>query len=423
MSLTHLPPELIDQVLSDKDLRTRDLARLARVNKKTYALVSTRIYRDVTLYSSGQHGDGEILDLFHRTLVATPRLAAITQSLSVSAFLPNDAKILQSRQTLAKLTALRNLSLAFWGSGYLANLIERVMPTEPDTGATTLAKLQNMTIIDPGLSFREISKLICFPSLERLTVKCHRNQETAGCDVLPSTSRHPYSSSLKKLTLTISTNCNHDLRQVLSACSALETFICNISPMQNFNDDPVSSADLSRALMSCQQTLITMEFNSTLGNVDSERSLELSQFKNVRSLKASSLLLFEEDEQDDPALRNGLYTRLPPSLENLEILFVSDSYAFKSLDEVEGSDDDEAFSTEIKVDSVIWLSELAHYRQSLSYVRIEEDGGRSPSMRAHKTASLHDAPHRVKEAFDVAHIEIDLYLRPLFYPSLERHSS
>lgn len=89
--------------------------------------------------------------------------------------------------------------------------------------------------------------------------------------------------------------------------------------MQNFNDDPVSSADLSQALMSCQQTLITMEFNSTLGNIESERSLELSQFKNVRSLKASSLLLFEEDEQDDPALRNGLYTRLPPSLESLEV--------------------------------------------------------------------------------------------------------
>lgn len=321
MSLTHLPPEIIDQVLSDKDLRTHDLARIARVNKSIYALVLTRIYRDVTLYSSGEYRGQEILDLFHRTLIATPRLATITQSLTVSAFLPNDAKIHQSRQTLAKLTGLRNLSLDFWGkgTGYIANLIEKIMPTEPDTGATTLVKLQNITITDPGLSFREISKLVSFPSLERLAVKCHRQQETSGCDALPSTSRHPYSSSLKKLTLTISTNCNHELRQVLSACSALESFICNISPMQNFNDDPVSSADLSQALMSCQQTLITMEFNSTLGNIESERSLELSQFKNVRSLKASSLLLFEEDEQDDPALRNGLYTRLPPSLESLEV--------------------------------------------------------------------------------------------------------
>lgn len=105
-------------------------------------------------------------------------------------------------------------------------------------------------------------------------------------------------------------------------------------------------------------------------------------------------------------------------------MFASDTYAFKALDDEcfdEEPDDNEAIITEIKVDNVIWLAELAQYRQTLSYVRIEEEVGPSPSMRVHRTASLHDAPLRVKEAFHAADIEIDIYLRPSFYPSLLRY--
>lgn len=319
MSLTQLPPELLGQVLSDRDLRKRDLANLARVNKNIHVLVLNIIYRDVSLHGSGQHSDQEIFDLFHRTVIATPRLAAITHSLTISAFLPDDDKILRSRQILAKLTALRNLSLAFHGKGYFdANFIQKIMPTEFDTGAVTLAKLQDIKITDPGLSFREILNLICLPSLVRLAVKCHRKEGAVGEDVSPSTSMSPSSNCLKKLTLTISMNYNHGLQQVLSASSALESLICNISSMHNINDNPVSPSSLSRALMSCQQTLTTIEFNSKRGNFDGS-SLHLSQLKNVRHLKTSSLLLFEDDEQEDPALRKGLYARLPPSLESLEV--------------------------------------------------------------------------------------------------------
>lgn len=319
MSLIHLPPELLDQVLSDQGLRKRDLANLARVNKSIYALLLTKIYKDVRLHGTEQHQDQEIFDLFHRTLVATPRLAATIQSLTASAFLPDDEKIMRSRQILEKLTALRKLSLTYYGRGFFdVNFIQKIMPTKPNTAATTLVKLQHITITDPRLSFHEISKLICFPSLERLAVKCDQRQETTQRDVSPSTSRHPSSSSLKSLTLTISTNCNHGLHSVLSVCSALESFICNITQTHNTNDDPISPAGLSRTLVACQETLNTLEFSSSLCDID-ESSLELSRFKNVRSLKASSILLFEEDEREDPALRTGLYTRLPLSLESLEV--------------------------------------------------------------------------------------------------------
>lgn len=317
MSLTSLPPELIDKVLSDKDLRKHDLANLARVNRSFYLLVLNRLYRDVRLYGSGLRQDQEILDLFDRALIASPRLAAATRSLAINAFLPDDDKILRSKSILGKLNALQTLSLAFHGKGYInASFVQNIMPTELDTGVITLTKLQDIEIIDPELTFGEILKLICLPTIGRLAVKCHRRKETSEVAVL-STARHH--SSLKSLTLTISADCYHGLRQVLSVCSALESFTCNISSMHNINDDPVSPTELSRALMFCQETLVMMEFSSNkLGHID-DSSLELSQFNNVRSLKANSLLLFGEDERDDPAFRNGLYARLPSSLKILEV--------------------------------------------------------------------------------------------------------
>ncbi|KAJ5151215.1 uncharacterized protein N7482_010467 [Penicillium canariense] len=107
----------------------------------------------------------------------------------------------------------------------------------------------------------------------------------------------------------------------------------------------------------------------------------------------------------------------------MKILFATDTYAFRALDEVYGDedpDDNGAIGTEIHVDCVMWLAEVAQYRQSLSYVRIEEEAGRSPSMRVHRTAALHNAPPRVKEAFHATDIKIELYLRPSLYPSLLR---
>lgn len=318
MPWTSLPPELIDKVVSERHLRKRDLANLARVNRSTYPIVLKMLYREVKLHGSGERQDQEVLDLFHRTLTESPRLATFTQSLTINAFLPDDDKLLRSKTIIGKLYALQTLSLAFYGKGYFdESFVENVMPTDLDTGTDMLARVRNIEIIDPELTFSGISTLMCLPKVESLTVKCHRRNVKSGEAVLPSTTSHP--SSLKNLSLTISADCNPGLQRTLPVCSALETFICNISSMHNVNDHPVSPAGLCRVLTTCQKTLVTMEFNShKLGHID-DTMLDLSHFCNLKSLKASSLLLFGEDERDDPALRIGLYTRLPSSLEKLEV--------------------------------------------------------------------------------------------------------
>lgn len=103
----------------------------------------------------------------------------------------------------------------------------------------------------------------------------------------------------------------------------------------------------------------------------------------------------------------------------MKILFASDTYVFKALDECddEDPDDSEATNTGIKEQNTVWLVEVAQHRRGLSYVRIEEEAGQSPSMRVHRTATLRGAPPQVKEAFDTANINIELYLRPPFYPA------
>lgn len=318
MPWTSLPPELIDKVVSERHLRKRDLANLARVNRSTYPIVLKMLYREAKLHGSGERQDQEVLDLFHRALTGSPRLATFTQSLTINAFLPDDDKLLRSKTIIAKLYALQTLSLAFYGKGYFdESFVKNVMPTDLDTGTIMLARVQNIEIIDPELTFSGISPLMCLPKVESLTVKCHRRKVKSGGAVLPSTASHR--SSLKNLSLTISADCNPGLQRTLPVCSALENFICNISSMHNVNDHPVSPAGLSRVLKACQKTLVTMEFNShKLGHID-DTMLDLSYFRNLKSLKASSLLLFGEDERDDPALRIGLYSRLPSSLEKLEV--------------------------------------------------------------------------------------------------------
>jgi hypothetical protein len=103
-----------------------------------------------------------------------------------------------------------------------------------------------------------------------------------------------------------------------------------------------------------------------------------------------------------------------------KILFASDTSAFKSLDDEcddEGPENNEAISNEIEEHNLTWLIEVARYRQSLSLVRIEEETRPSPSMRMHNTATLQEAPPQLKRAFHEAEIEIELYLRPQFFPT------
>lgn len=318
MSWTNLPPELVDKVLSDNGLRKRDLANLARVNRSTYPVVLKWLYRDVKLHGSGQRQDQQVLNLFDRALTESPRLAAATKSLTINAFLPNEDKLLRSKSILGKLYALQTLSLAFYGQGYFdASFVQKIIPTGLKASANTLAQTQCIEISDPELTFGDIVKLMWLPKVQSLSVKCHRKIENSGLAVLPSTAslRFP----LKNLTVAISADCNQELLNVLPFCFALESFTCNVSSMCNVNDDLISPAGLSQALMPCQKTLIAMEFNSDrLGHIDDSR-LDLSCFGNLRSLKANSLLLFGEDEGDDPACRNGLYARLPSSLEKLEV--------------------------------------------------------------------------------------------------------
>jgi hypothetical protein len=171
MPWTSLPPELIDKVVSERHLRKRDLANLARVNRSTYPIVLKMLYREVKLHGSGERQDQEVLDLFHRALTGSPRLATFTQSLTINAFLPDDDKLLRSKTIIGKLYALQTLSLAFYGKGYFdESFVENVMPTDLDTGTIMLARVRNIEIIDPELTFSGISTLMCLPKVESLTV-------------------------------------------------------------------------------------------------------------------------------------------------------------------------------------------------------------------------------------------------------------
>lgn len=319
MSWTSLPPELLNNVLSNKALGKRDFVNLVWVNKHTRLLALQYLYRDVKLFTSRGRPDQRVLNLFDRSLTESPRLAAAIKSLAITTFLPDDDSLARTKTILGKISALQNLSLSFYGKNYFdACFLQKIIPGQPEHNGIALAHVQCIEISHPGLTLAGISSLILLPKIQRLAVTWHRTEQSSGAVSSPSTTAHR-SSSLRELTITTSGECSDELHTVLLSCPVLESFTCNVTLMRNPDDSPVSPAGLSQALMPCQKTLVTMDLNCTFNGHIDDTGLDLSCFDNVRFLKVNSLLLLEYDERHEPALRGGLYTRLPSRLERLEV--------------------------------------------------------------------------------------------------------
>jgi hypothetical protein len=304
-------------ILSDKGLKQRDLTNIARVDKRTHSITFRHLYRRVKIYQGRKY-----LDLFNRSLSELPQIAAITKSLVFKIHVPdaNNESLVRTTSILEKVSALQSLAFQFRGYHYrkASSFLQRFTSQQLNSNAAVLAHLECIEISDAGLTFADIFSLILLPKIQRLVVGWNQTEQSNSVVISPSITAHQ-PSLLKDLAITTYYDCSDELHAVISACPALESFSCYIGPMFNINDPQPSPSGLSRVLSFRKETIVTMHLNChRSGNIDESR-VDLSGFDKVKFLKISSLLLFDYDERYQPALRSGLYNRLPSKLERLEV--------------------------------------------------------------------------------------------------------
>ncbi|KAF3481857.1 uncharacterized protein GIQ15_04616 [Arthroderma uncinatum] len=147
---------------------------------------------------------------------------------------------------------------------------------------------------------------------------------------------------------------------------------------------------------------------------------DLSVLKNLRELELDTIYIVGRDANAYPSGRRGLYTRLPPNIEKLRIIFPGQLRAFEpvpkfrnfeaSLEPAETLRKPQAF----KLENMRWLIEVAEAASTLSclsHVYVQEDC---------KLAFLHDNPDKaiplvppgpLANAFRASGIDLELWIR------------
>ncbi|KAK2812426.1 hypothetical protein FQN50_001427 [Emmonsiellopsis sp. PD_5] len=395
MSLNNLPPELIDQILSDHCLKRYDLASLALVNRRLSKAVLPALYRDVTLYRNFKGPSSSFTDLI-RTVTARPELAKYTRSVSVVSISSGldveiDAlRLFHSIESL-RVNATARLDLAC------------VLPANP------LAKLQCLEFYTPlPIPFDDMARFIQLPALESLTVG--RELETSS-EPASSVRKIEHRSSLKTLIISASSDYSAGLDLLLPNCPALTLFAYIIKKPTNTYLGDVHPGPLSQVLSHCRETLVSLELGyQNDESVGEETAFDLTCLTNLKTLRANSIFLFQKPADSNPADRQGFYSRLPPSLETLKITFPRSRCAFRSKDDPEP---ERYLDMKFKDINLLWLAEIAQYKHArlsnISFVCIKEVPCRSCVMAP--TSADCDPPPIIENTFRDAGIAIDLSLR------------
>ncbi|KAK2782892.1 hypothetical protein FQN52_000532 [Onygenales sp. PD_12] len=395
MSLNNLPPELIDQIVSDDCLERYDLASLALVNRGLSKAVLPALYRDVTLYRNFKGPSSSFTDLI-RTITARPELATHTRSVnvvSVSSGLDVEIDALRLFHSIESL----------WVNATTRLDLDCILPGNP------LAKLRFLEFYTPlPIPFDDMARFIQLPALESLTVG---REFGTSSEPASSVRKIEHRSSLKTLIISTSSDYSAELDLLLPNCPALTLLAYIIKKPTNTYLGDVHPGPLSQALSHCRETLVSLELvYQNDESVGEETAVDLTCLTNLKTLRANSIFLFQKPADSNPADRQGFYSRLPPSLETLKISFPRSRCAFRSKEDPEPK---RFLGLKFKDINLLWLAEIAQHkharRSNISLVRIEEIPYRSSEMAP--TSANCDPPPIIESTFRDADIAIELSLR------------
>lgn len=323
MSSRRLPLELILKIILDGCLAPRDLASLARVNRRFNQPATEYLYKDLDLWFPCidlQNGlfDCKDFELFDRSITECPALTELIRSVKLgthkihtlwsSSEDPNLKNIHYISEGLAKLHSLERLELSGFTIDFGFILKNGALPN-----------LRQLYIRDKLLDFENLVKCIQLPMLQALTV----GDRHSGINK----SMSPYGppeiecrSVLKSLTIHMERDYTYELKALFGFCPELSSLSCH-----GGSSPGIFARIFSRALDRCRNTLRMLDLNYDFDGLCDNGSGGFSRLNNLKTLKVNSGFLFNSDARDDPALRKGIHTRLPSSLEYLKVwkIFIS----------------------------------------------------------------------------------------------------
>lgn len=314
MSISDLPDEVLEQIFLERVLSDDEskLASLALVNRSFSRCVRLALYECITIWLSGER----YVQLM-RTLTEHPQLGSLVHCIFIdldpySGHSQPDKRKEQMEVDVARklasnlltlLPALRTLEIAAW------------FPLPAGSWSILDVPIQSLrTARLGGIKFTaaEAARLMLLPNITTLSISFGRHSITERF-LPPTLISKPGISSLKSLQFDECLEFGSSLQELLTLPRALESFSCHFG----WALEAVSLVTLARGLKPMYPSLIDL---SLAGRFRTDgKLLNFRRFECLKHLKVSNSFCFSLDAHDRIRNRQGLYRRLPASLETLQV--------------------------------------------------------------------------------------------------------
>jgi hypothetical protein len=339
MGFTDWPQELILQVLNDAAIGLHEKCSLARVNQRMHQLVLPLLYQSIQInIPEPKTGNGR-KDVFHSIKNAVSEnadLPSLIQKLDVSWHCvqhglaepyPEDHMVIEPDierginnildlvpkiQTLV----LQRVSRSRQGPNYLPPGDWGGVYECPFLCGPQLNNLRELRLLGLSISINTIALTMRLPKLEVLEVqRLAQNSEPIGEKHLGTR------STVKELHLGPLCKPDADMERLFQWPVGLETLSYDLGVYIGRRQPP-DPPTLSRLLAPHTNTLIDINLSGADNSVIHMDSINFCLFSKLRKLIIANKLLFPchfGTHQEQAPYRNGVYKRLPQSLEHFEV--------------------------------------------------------------------------------------------------------
>lgn len=329
-------------VLSCNTITSHDLSSIARVNKSFNEMATPVLYRKVRFSKNGRSANGSLImipvcDNLHRftqTLVDIPGRAALIRSFTINADWNNN----EEENEIAK-RELRNVFQFLSGIESFqvegVSNIRGLFSYENFEDRLEFPALKELKLPTFNIAFADALTIFQHPRIENLSIKSIISEPPVGTFLgfkrVRAVGGEPYSSSrLKRLELGRGARNNQRIKSLLEHCRSLQYRKWIVSPIHDSEPDAPSMVPLRHIFTPLADTLQHLVLRPDLTRLlwGSPYPLEsLPNFLDLKSLKSldvSKIYFFRDDDNHlghrvDIDVRDGLYQRLPKSLEILTV--------------------------------------------------------------------------------------------------------
>ncbi|TAQ91017.1 hypothetical protein B7494_g600 [Chlorociboria aeruginascens] len=419
MSFTKFANEILDIIFADSGLSVKDLCQLSYVDRFLNAKVNQILYRNIntfSLQSAGfkQAAELKTNELLYNTISKHPVLNSFVNSLNIGVKL---SEVDATNKLLANLSSLQTLCLCFL-SKMQEDPVSDMISSLTQASVLTVRNLSVVNYSEDRLTFDQIENILLRPNLRSFSIRQTGTYRSRQQNRL-------FSHLARRLRILrfgltqgfparrSSVECLHlkgDFFEPGERIEYLLRIIPQLKVLHWFGKETPVEEDqlpLSRVLTSVANNLVELQLECFPEPNCLNHFIDFKSFENLKILAVCQTLLFpgteaQSDERRNvdkhhATPRNGVYRRLPSTLEILKILItvgkIRDFDFDLDLNFISGP--------KFRITSdYAWIEELAtnkpDYLPNLKHVQIKE-ALKNPNFEKHVQW---DAPPSVVQEYE-----------------------